>query len=80
MAQTTYDTSDHPNNLGLVAAYPDVADRGIVQKFDVFHALAQIVEYRRRAFKQRAPEFGRLDASAIAIKQPNTKRALELGD
>jgi hypothetical protein len=47
----------------LADGYPDVANRGIVQKVDFIHALAQVVEHRRTPFDERAAVESELDAA-----------------
>src|SRR5205807_7310148 len=62
------------------ASDPHVPNRGVGEKFDVPHALAQVVEYGHSAIEQRAAVLGRLDPLAVAVQQPHAERMLQFAD
>src|SRR3954453_7004004 len=57
---------------------PYFAGSGVGEKFEIFDALAQFVEYGHSAIKQCAPVFGRLDTLTMAVEQAHAERLLQI--
>ena len=64
----------------VAASDPHFPGRGVGEKLDVLHALAQVIEYGHPAIEQRAAILRRLDPLAVAIEQAYAERMLQFRD
>jgi tripartite-type tricarboxylate transporter receptor subunit TctC len=62
------------------ASDPYFASARVGEKLDLFHALAQVIEYGCAAIEERATVFGRRDPMAVPIEQAYAERMLQFRD
>ena len=68
-----------PRKHWLGSADPQFASSRVGKKFDLIHALSNVVKYGLRPFEQRAPVEGGFDALRGAVEQANAERVLHFG-
>ena len=62
------------------ASDPDAPDSRVVEKFDVFQGLTQIIEHGRSAFKKCATVAGRRNAAGAAVEQRHAHGPLQISN